>query len=154
MANDKILQPSGHADKPKEHSEIEVEGYREYPAGRGKKFFTGTKHAIEKHPKRKGKKKGWYPIHFDSKTGQAVSIGIFRKKAYPTIFPEGATLYPHRINELLATALLLRLISKFGKNTMKMRNQCVKERFEIPKEIVEIYHQKLGAYLKWLKTKK
>jgi hypothetical protein len=124
---------------------------KQYPAGRGKVLTIAEYETIEK--RKRGKKKGYYIIHFDSKSGNSVTIGIFRKKPYPVIFPEGATLHPKRIDELVGAALALSHICKYGKNTVKL-GQKRDTRFRITKEALQFYNKKIEAYKRWLKKVK
>jgi hypothetical protein len=125
--------------------EIIPEWLKEFPAGRGKKAQIAIWKTTEKKQKQK---QGYYPIHFDSKSNIAVSIGIFKNKPYPILFPETATLHPKKIEELLAVALFLYRLY------IKNNNEQCPTKIRIPKTIREIYNKKRKGYLKWLKKQK
>jgi hypothetical protein len=116
------------------------------PAGRGHAITVSRDRVLV--PKKKMKKRGFYPLHFSGRGQNAVSIGIFPGKRYPMLFPENITLGPDEIERGLAAFLFL-YIYNYGKiNTISGKIPWV-VRKGFRRSITMEYNNILKRYKRW-----
>jgi hypothetical protein len=116
------------------------------PAGRGHAITVSRDRVLT--PKRKAKKRGFYPLHFSSRGQSAVSIGIFPGKRYPMLFPENMTLGPAEIERGLAAFLFL-YHYHYGKINTKTDSLPTGLQSRFRRSITVEYNKILRRYKRW-----